>query len=78
MQEEDFKFFRNNRNKLFEQYPNKQLVIKDHEVKYASDSIDDALDFAMKHFELGTFIIQLCTEGEEGYTQTFHSRVIFA
>ena len=28
--------------------------------------------------ELGTFIIQLCSEGESGYTQTFNPRVIFS
>ncbi len=27
--------------------------------------------------ELGTFLIQECTEGDSAYTQTFHSRVIF-
>ena len=27
--------------------------------------------------ELGTFLIQECTEGDSAYTETFHSRVIF-
>lgn len=40
-------------------------------LKMLSKALDGGL-------ELGTFIIQLCSEGESGYTQTFHSRVIFA
>ena len=42
------------------------------------DSFDQAIDETMKEHELGTFLIQECTEGEKAYTQTFHSRVVFA
>ncbi len=78
MLEKEFKYFTDNQDKLFKQYPNKNIVIKDENVVYAADSFDDALKHAVENFELGTFLIQHCTEGSEGYTQTFHSRVIFA
>ncbi|HBB00735.1 MAG: hypothetical protein A2W86_11825 [Bacteroidetes bacterium GWD2_45_23] len=78
MPDKNFKYFTDNHDKLFNLYPNKNIVIKDEEVKFASDSFDEALSFAAEHYELGTFLIQLCTKDKEGYTQTFHSRVIFA
>ena len=79
MQSDDFKFFRENHDVLLKEYFNKYIVIKDRNVLFCGDSFKDALSMALDGgLELGTFIIQLCSEGESGYTQTFHSRVIFA
>lgn len=79
MQSDDFKFFRENHDVLLKEYFNKYIVIKDRNVLFCGDSFKDALSKALAGgLELGTFIIQLCSEGESGYTQTFHSRVIFA
>ena len=79
MQSDDFKFFRENHDVLLKEYFNKYIVIKDRNVLCCGDSFKDALSKALDGgLELGTFIIQLCSEGESGYTQTFHSRVIFA
>ena len=79
MQSDDFKFFRENHDVLLKEYFNKSIVIKDRNVLFCGDSFKDALSKALDGgLELGTFIIQLCSEGESGYTQTFHSRVIFA
>ena len=41
------------------------------------DTYEEALFETSKVHELGTFLIQECTEGDSAYTQTFHSRVIF-
>ena len=79
MQSDDFKFFRENHDVLLKEYFNKYIVIKDRNVLFCGDSFKDALSKALDGgLELGTFIIQLCSEGESGYTQTSHSRVIFA
>ena len=79
MQSDDFKFFRENHDVLLKEYFNKYIVIKDRNVLFCGDSFKDALSKALDGgLELGTFIIQLCSEGESGYKQTFHSRVIFA
>lgn len=75
---EEFEWFKTNHKELFEQYPNKYVVIKDKSIKDAFNSFEDALKFASENFELGSFLVQMCSEGEEGYTQKFHSRVIFA
>jgi hypothetical protein len=78
MLEKEFKYFKANHSLLFDLYPNKHVVIKDEKVHFASDSFNEALEFAKTNFELGTFLIQFCSETTEGYTQTFHSRAIFA
>lgn len=78
MLDKEFEYFKSNQSKLFEKYPDKFLVIKDLEVKYVASTFEKALQHASKNYELGTFIIQHCTRDAEGYTQTFHSRVIFA
>ena len=78
-QESDFQFFLNNHDSLFKEYPNKFLVIKNGKVLFAEDSFEDALRESQKNgLELGTFVIQECTEGSSAYTQEFHSRVALA
>lgn len=78
MQNDDFKFFIENHDMLLKKYFNKYIVIKDSNVLFCGDSFKDALSKALDGgLELGTFIIQLCSEGESGYTQNFHPRVIF-
>ena len=76
--EKDFKYFTDNHDDLFGRYPDKYLVIKDESVLFSADSFEDALSFTEKNgLEIGTFLIQYCTEGDSAYTQTFHSRAIF-
>ena len=78
-QSEDFKWFVENHNRLVDVYKDKHIVIQDNEVICTGDTFEDALNNALvKGLEVGTFIIQECTEGESGYTQSFSSRVIFA
>jgi hypothetical protein len=78
MLEKEFKYFKDNYKALFTEYPNKYLVIKDQTVQHHSNTFEEALTYALTNYEIGTFLIQQCTESEDGYTQTFHSRVIFA
>ncbi|MBP3343031.1 MAG: hypothetical protein IKK23_04955 [Bacteroidales bacterium] len=78
MLEKEFNYFKENYKLLFEKYPNQFLVIKDMEVKNAFETFEQAIEYASTNFELGTFLIQECTKDENAYTQTFHSRVIFA
>lgn len=76
--EEDFKYFTDNHDDLFGKYPNKYLVIKNKSVLFNADSFEGALKYAEEiGLEIGTFLIQYCTEGDSAYTQTFHSRAIF-
>ena len=67
-QREWFNWFLDNHDELYKQYPNKRLVIRDFSVVRAFDDENEALDWAVKNIGLGNFIIQWCTEGEEGWT----------
>ena len=71
-------YFKQNQQSLVKRYEGKFLVIKDEAVQGVYDSEIDAYSDAKQKFELGTFLIQHCLPGEESYTQTFQSRVIFA
>lgn len=77
MLQNELEYYIKNQAELVKQYRGKYLVIKDQEVKHASDTLQQAYEYAKEHFELGTFIIQHCLPGKDSYTQTYHSRVIF-
>jgi len=56
----NLEFFKSNideflKNKLFE---NKFLVVYDQEIKNSFDTFENALDFALRNFPTGEFIIQ--------------------
>ena len=73
----EFDFYIKSQEKLLKKYQGKFLVIKDEAVQGSFSSQIEACRFGKDKFELGTFLIQLCTPGETDYTQTFHSRVSF-
>lgn len=78
MLDKEFKYYLDNQNELVKKYNHRFLVIKDCKVIGDYESYDKALFETSKTHELGTFLIQECTEGDSAYTQTFHSRVVFA
>lgn len=78
MPENEMKYFIEHQKELVEKYYNKFIILKGNNVVGVYDSISDAYNEASKKYELGTFSIQQCIPGEEAYTQTFNSRVIFA
>jgi len=77
MLENEFQYFLNHKKELSEKYLDKYIVIKGEEVVGAYDNEKEAYAETIKKHELGTFLIQKCSEKEEAYTQTFHSRAIF-
>jgi hypothetical protein len=77
-QSEDYKWFIENHEELVNLYKNKYVVIKNKEVIATADTIEQGIEKALDmDCELGTFIVQLCTEGDSAYTQKFYSRAIF-
>ena len=77
MLDREFKYYLDNQERLFEQYKDKFIVIKDNEVIGAYESELTAYLETKKEHEEGTFLIQLCQLGEDNYTQNFHSLAIF-
>jgi len=78
MLSKEFKYYRDNQNELLKKYNNRVLVIMGGKVVGDYDNFEKALFQSAKKYELGTFLVQECTEGEDAYTQTIHSRAIFA
>jgi hypothetical protein len=78
MLDREFQFYLSNQNELLKKYNTRFIVIVGEEVVDDYESYEQALFHSAEKYELGTFLIQECTEGEDAYTQTFHSRVVFA
>lgn len=78
MQKELFQWYLKNQTELVSKYNGKYLVITNSSVGGSFDNEDDAINFAVKNFGLGNFIVQKCSPGNSDYTQMYHSRAIFA
>lgn len=77
MLKQEFEYYLAHQNELVEKYNGKFIVIKNQTVVGVYDSEIEAYTESVKTMELGTFLIQECLPGEESYTQTFRTRVIF-
>jgi len=77
MLEKEFQYYLDNQSSFVEKYNGKFIVIKGNEVVGVYDSEIEAYDESGKTHELGTFLIQEVSPGEDNLTQTFRSRVIF-
>lgn len=78
MLDKEFKYYQEHQEELLKNYDGKFLVIKDEKIQGAYSTQLEAYSEAKKKFEVGTFLIQLCSPGTSDYTQSFHSRVAFS
>lgn len=70
-------FYISHQKELVKKYNGKYIVIKNKKVLGAYNSEIEAIEKTAKTEELGSFIVQKVSPGEEGYTETYHSRVAF-
>ncbi len=74
----EFDYFLEHHEELLKDYSGKHLVIKGEKVVGAYDSEEEAYFKSLEKHEPGTFLVQLCTPGDEAYTVTFYTpRVSF-
>lgn len=79
MLEKEFQFFIDNQQELVSKYLNRFIIIQEDKVLGDFPDIASAVIFAQKNKLIeGSYLLQLCKPGEEAYSQTFHSRVVFA
>ena len=78
MQADDFKWFVEHYDELFEKYGMSYLAIKDRSVLGSFDSPKAAISAVSKEYPLGSFIIQLCNGNESGYTNYFANSHVIA
>ena len=74
--EKDFDYFTDNYKDLFDKYGHKFLAIKDKTVLGAYDSVHDAIDNLSSKYEVGTYIIQECTDDDSAYRTTIMRLII--
>ena len=74
--DKQFKFYLENQDTFVEQYDGKVIVLKNEKVLGAYETELDAVNQTRIHHELGTFIVQRVSPGDEAYTARFHSRVV--
>ncbi|MFA7402183.1 MAG: hypothetical protein WCZ21_06600 [Bacteroidales bacterium] len=77
MLDKELQYYIDNQNELVAKYIGKYLVIKGQTIIGVYDTEIEAYSETVKKHELGTFLIQECQPGDENYTQTFRTRVIF-
>ena len=73
----EFDYYLANQDEMVAKYDGKVVVIKDCAVLGVYDSELSAVTETRKHHKPGTFLVQMVSEGNEAYTSTFHSRVVF-
>lgn len=71
-----FNFYLEHQNEFVKDYNGKYIAITDEGVVGVYDSEHKGYYEAVKKFGLGNFILQLCTPGEEAYTQHFFSPAV--
>jgi hypothetical protein len=76
--EKEFQFYLDHQDDLVKQHEGRVVVIKGQKVLSVYDDEAAAILETEKTEELGTFLVQRCTPGDDAYTNRFHSRVSFA
>ena len=72
--DKQFKFYLENQDAFVEQFDGKVIVLKDEKVLGSYENELDAVNEARRSHELGTFLVQRVSAGDEAYTVTFLSR----
>lgn len=70
---DDFKYFVDNYNDIFDKYGHKFVVIKSKEILGVYDTETEALNVTSNTYPVGTFIVQECNGKESGYTNYISS-----
>lgn len=77
MLEKEFEYFRDHQDEIVKKYEGKYVVIKGGDILGAYDSELDAYLETEENHDPGTFLIQKAEPGEDTFTQSFNSRVVF-
>lgn len=75
MLEKEYQYFLKHKDALLKEHEGKFIVIIGNEVVGSYSSRDEALKEASSKHEIGTFLIQKVSRGEDDVIQRFSSRV---
>lgn len=68
-----FNYYISHQQELVEKFNGKHVVVTKDGVNEAYDTEVEAYYSSVQKYGLGNFLIQLCTPGDEAYTQNFYS-----
>ena len=72
---EEFHYYLEHQDEIVAQHDGKVVAIIGEAIVGTFDSEVEAVREMQKKFELGTFLVQRVSEGNEAYTLTLHSRI---
>jgi len=75
MIDKEYKYFKDNRERLVKEYPSKFVVIVGKSVTASYDTMEEAYAGSIKKYKLGKFLIQQCVK--KNLDQSFFSRAVF-
>ena len=75
---EEFLYYLAHQAELVQKYAGKFITVKNCTVLGAFDDEITAIRETEKEHQLGTFLVQEVAPGDSAYSQTFHSRAVFA
>lgn len=68
MEKEEFKYYLDHQSELLKKYNGKYLMIIKNQVVGAFNTMSEAYYQGKKQYDLGNFLVQLCTPGDDAYT----------
>lgn len=74
----NYEYYISEYEKIYSQYSDKFVVIKDKEILGAYDSFEEAYKKTVKTEEIGTFLIQHCTKEQSNVNYFYSNNVIFS
>jgi len=75
-QDQDFNYFLENMNNLYQSYGHKFVAVKNLSILGIYDNFNEALETTLKTEELGTFLIQECFDNVDKIVHHFQGNVI--
>jgi hypothetical protein len=72
----DFQYFLENLDRLFSEYGNKYIAIKNKTILGVYDDFVEAITNTAKTESMGSFIVQHCSNNIANHTAVFHSNVL--
>ncbi len=74
--DELFQYYLSHQSELLKKYDGRYLVITDNGNVSDFETNKEAYLFGVEKYGLGNFLLQLCTPGNEAYTQHFYSQLV--
>lgn len=75
--EKEFLYYVAHQKEFVTKYAGKILVIKGEQIIGVYEDQVSAIKETAKKHAMGSFLVQECEPGDDNYTQTYHSRVMF-